>query len=377
MIYRNKKVLLLAYRLGYDSLLYWDNILSAIQKEFNNFRVFTAWESLTTKNKLVSTEEKLQGIKYYHNKNKLNQRLFYIPLPFFIIDIVNYKPDIIILNEFNIVNFYTLLFKFLYKKTKFLLLVESDPGIGNITHEKNTIRYFYRKYILNKVDLVLTNNQLGQNYLTNYLELDSLKIKQAPYLTSCPDDNDKKQACNTKTTFLYVGQLVERKGLIYLLNAINQLPQEVQNKIQVNIIGGGNLDSFLKEYTKLNQLECVIFHGKLPFTELSKYYHEADCFILPTLHDYRSLVGFEALYYGCAIIDSIYDGARFEVVEEGKNGYIVNPKNIEKFKEAILNIATDKIKTASFKEYSVKKIESFTHDKCNENLINTIKELVI
>ena len=33
----DKKILLVSYRLGYDSLLYWDSILSGIKKRFNKF----------------------------------------------------------------------------------------------------------------------------------------------------------------------------------------------------------------------------------------------------------------------------------------------------------------------------------------------------
>jgi glycosyltransferase involved in cell wall biosynthesis len=372
----DKKVLFLSYRLGYDALLYWDNILTSIQKEFNSFRVFTAWESLTTKNKLVATEEKLKGIRYYHNKNKLNQKLYYLPLPFFILDIIKYKPDLIILNEFNIVSFYTLFFKLFYKNTKFLLLVESDPGIGFIIHKKNTIRHIYRKYIVKNVDLVLTNNQLGKNYLTNYLELNSKKIRQAPYLTSCPDANSIHQIKNEVIKFLYVGQLVERKGLIYLLEALNLLPDKIKENIHFDIVGGGNLEFELKEYVESKNLSFIKFRGKLSFNKLSKYYYEADCFVLPTLHDYRALVGFEAMYYGCAIIDSIYDGARFEVVEEDQNGYIIDPKNIEEFKDAISKIATNKEQLDIFKENSLSKIKNFTHEKCNNNFIKIIKEVL-
>ena len=186
----NKKVLLLSYRLGYDSLLYWDKMLSGIKDSFENFKVYTAWPSLKTKNDLVVTEEKLKGIKYYHNRDKISQRLIYIPFPFFILDILRYKPNIIILNEFNLVNFYVILFKFLYKDTKLLLLVESDPGVGNKIFKKKTIRYYYRKFITKRIDLIQTNNQLGMNYLTKYLDIDSKKIIVAPYLTSSPDKID-------------------------------------------------------------------------------------------------------------------------------------------------------------------------------------------
>lgn len=370
------KILLLSYRLGYDSLLYWDNILSSINDNFSNFRVFTAHPSIKSKNGLLSTEERLTGIKYHKNPTKTYGKLYFFPMPFFVKEIIKYKPDVIVLNEFNLANFYALFFKVFYRKTKFILLVESDPGLGNIKHKKNTIRLYYRQYISKKVDLILTNNNLGLNYLNEYLNIDLNKITQAPYLTSCPENNIIKDSTNNKfINFLYVGQIIERKGLIYLFEALDLLPSKVKNSIHFDIIGGGDMELELKKYVEDKELTFVNFRGKLPFNELSQYYYNADCFVLPTLHDYRALVGFEALYYGCAIIDSIYDGARFEVVEEGKNGYIINPKNIDEFSSAIIKIAEDKNKLESFKNHSLKIVKSFTYQECNNNLIDAIRKV--
>ena len=107
------KILFISYRLGYESLLYWDNILSSIKSEFKNFRVFTANIPQVTNDKSVTTEQKLTGVKYYYNKNTINHNLSFTPMPFFIIDIIRYKPDVIIINEFNLASFYTVFFRWL------------------------------------------------------------------------------------------------------------------------------------------------------------------------------------------------------------------------------------------------------------------------
>jgi len=374
---KEKKVLLLSYRLGYDSLLYWDSILTSIRKEFNSFRVFTSWPSLMTDNKEVSTEEELRGIKYYHNKDRLNQKLYFFPLPFFIYKIIKFKPDVIILNEFNITNFYTVLFKIFYKNSNILLLVESDPGIGKEDYKEKKFRKLLRRFIISRVDKVLTNNNLGFIYLTNYLGSRESKVVVAPYLTSCPPDKIISQKPNNKKmiNFLYVGQLVERKGLIYLLKALSLLPEEMQKIISVNIVGGGNLRSSLELFAKDQNMNFVNFLGKVPFEELNTLYQDADCFILPTLHDYRALVGFEAIHYGCSIITSIYDGSRFEIVKDDLNGYIVDPQNIEEFKEAIEKIVIDNEKREIFKKNSLSLSKNYTLEICNNNLINEIKKL--
>jgi hypothetical protein len=112
----DKKILLISYRLGMSKLLYWDTILSAIKKEYFNFRVFTAFPKLETNDKSISTEHELDGLKFYKNIGKTNASLLYIPLPFFLIKIYRIKPDLIILNEFNLSCFLCINFQFFFQK---------------------------------------------------------------------------------------------------------------------------------------------------------------------------------------------------------------------------------------------------------------------
>lgn len=372
----SKKILLISYRLGYNNLLYWDNILSTIKKQYFNFRVFTAFPELETNDKTLKTEKQLFGLKYYRNSGKVNASLFYLPLPFYIFEIRKFKPDLIILNEFNLNSFYVLFFKFLFKKSKTLLLVESDPFLG-YKNKHSKFRNLLRRYIVKGADSILTNNQLGYNYLTEVLNTKHDKIVVAPYLVSIPpiNNNDLEQDnyTNKKINFLYVGRLIEGKGLIYVLKAITKLSTRDKSKIQFNIVGEGEEMEVLKQFKLDNELNCVNFLGYIDYEKISDYYNNADCFILNTLRDYRALVGFEALACGCALIGSKYDGARFETIHENKNGFIVDPKNIEELQLAITKLVNEDDLRKSFKDYSKKLSVNFTLDKGNENILSAIK----
>ncbi|MGL1922391.1 MAG: glycosyltransferase family 4 protein [Hyphomicrobiales bacterium] len=371
---KQPKIILISYRLGYNSLLYWDSILSAIFEYSPNLRVFTAWPGLALLNNKLVTEHVLSGIKYYANKSKINQRLYFFAFPFFILKIFRYKPDVIIVNEFNLAIFYTVLFKFLYRESKILLLVESDPFLGKSTKKENYFKKAYRKYIVKNVDSILTNNQLGKKYLTHILGANSERITTLPYLTSCPpkarsyEETDQPK----KIEFLYIGQLVERKGIKFLLKAIAELPKNHQNKICLTIIGEGAERSVLEEFKIENNLDFVNFKGAIPFDQLYHYYVRADCFILPTLHDYRALVGFEAIQFGCAVITSIYDGSRFEIVVNEENGYIIDPEDISLFTNVISNLITKPAKLSLFKQKSFEISKAFTPDICGQNLVNQL-----
>ena len=372
----NKKILLISYRLGYNNLLYWDSILTKLKRTFPVFRVFTAFPELETKDKSLKTEKQLFGLKHYRNSGKINASLLYLPLPFFIFKIRKFKPDLIILNEFNLNSFYVLFFKFLLGNVKTLLLVESDPFLG-YKNKHSKFRNLLRRYIAKKVDKILTNNQLGYKYLTEVLHLNHDKIVVAPYLVSEPPINTdglkQYDANDEKIRFLYVGRIIEGKGLIYVLKAIAKLSASDKSKIQFDIIGEGDEMAILKKFKLEYELNCVNFLGYIDYEKLSAYYNHADCFILNTLRDYRALVGFEALAYGCAMIGSKYDGARFETIHEGENGFIIDPKNIEEIQSAMTRLINDDKIRNSFKRYSKKLSVNFTADKGLENFMSVIK----
>lgn len=372
----NEKILLVSYRLGMSDLLYWDCILSAIKMEFNNFRVFTAFPELETKDKSVRTELELMGLKFYRNIGKTNARLVYIPMPFFVFKIYRMRPDLLVLNEFNLSCLYALLFNRFINKGKTLLLVESDPFVG-YENRHSRARTVIRKWMVKKCDTILTNNTLGYSYLTNVLSANSEKVIVSPYLSSVPPADDDIQSIeetrDVNIRFLYVGQLIERKGLLNVMKAINSLPRQDQVKIQFDIIGKGNFLDDLVGFKKSNNLECVNFLGFRDYGELANIYAQADCFILNTLHDYRALVGFEALNSGCAIIGSMFDGARFEIIQEGKNGYIVHPENINEIKVAISKLVRNPELLKDFKKHSRSIAKAFTTKKVTQNIIAVLK----
>lgn len=63
--------------------------------------------------------------------------------------------------------------------------------------------------------------------------------------------------------------------------------------------------------------------------ELIKYYALSDIFILPSFEEVWGLVINEALASGLYVLSSKYAGASYDLIKEGWNGEIFNPKNIE------------------------------------------------
>lgn len=128
---------------------------------------------------------------------------------------------------------------------------------------------------------------------------------------------------------LFLGQLVVRKGILELAEAIRMmrgLP------VYWTFVGGGEqwaLDT-------LQSLPQTRVFGSVTRAETAHFYKEADLFILPTHSDGFALTQLEALSHGLPVVTSRYCG---DVVENGLTGSViptVTPESIRKAIEAYL-----------------------------------------
>jgi glycosyltransferase involved in cell wall biosynthesis len=136
---------------------------------------------------------------------------------------------------------------------------------------------------------------------------------------------------------LFVGRLVERKGVIYLIWAMRIL-KERGIRAELRIVGEGPLMESLKNSAK--DLDSVKFLGKLSTEELMEEYKRADIFVLPSIVDSRGdteglgVVLLEALSFGLPVIASNVGGIP-DIVEDGKTGLLVPEKDPVAIADAI------------------------------------------
>ena len=150
-----------------------------------------------------------------------------------------------------------------------------------------------------------------------------------------------------KHVLLFVGRLVEKKGVADLLQAYALLSETSQDQTELWIIGDGvERDRLQALATDLRIDNKVIFFGKLPNNSLPDYYAAADVFIAPSIVDSygdtegQGVILLEAMASKTAVI-STKTGGIAEIIEHGKTGLLVNAKAPEEIKQAIELLVTD------------------------------------
>jgi len=209
------------------------------------------------------------------------------------------------------------------------------------------------KYIVKNVNSIIVPGNLSLNFhvkmgaefdkiflAPNTIDND-LFIKNSSQIKK--DKSEFKRSLNfdNKEVILYLGQLIEVKGVEYLIKAYNMLKQE-HDEICLNIIREGVLKDKLEKMCIENNIKDVYFKGWVSEEMKYIYYSTSDLFVLPTLDDVWGLVINEAMCCGLPVISTKAAGASWDMIIPEENGYVVEPSNLDQLYLAMKNIMEDK-----------------------------------
>jgi glycosyltransferase involved in cell wall biosynthesis len=125
----------------------------------------------------------------------------------------------------------------------------------------------------------------------------------------------------TSCELIYVGQLVERKGLDLLLQAMAAVRYE-GDELSLAIVGDGERRGSLQDQAAaLGLTERVHFEGVIPSSQVLDRIAQADMLALPSRWDGWGLVVNESLMVGVPVLVSDRCGAA-DLVRDGRNGYV-------------------------------------------------------
>ncbi|MBN1233089.1 MAG: glycosyltransferase family 4 protein [Candidatus Coatesbacteria bacterium] len=160
---------------------------------------------------------------------------------------------------------------------------------------------------------------------------------------------------------LFVGRLVERKGLPVLLKAIKILKEKYNLKLVV--VGQGSEEKHLKKLAlDLDINENVSFLGNLHHKGLDERYNKAYMFVLPAVIDSKGdteglgVVLLEAMAYKRPVIGSNLGGI-VDIIIDNKTGLLVKPDDPEELANAIEKLWTDRKLAEKFAENGFKWLE--------------------
>ena len=161
------------------------------------------------------------------------------------------------------------------------------------------------------------------------------------------------------------------KGYDALLRAAKTLPKD----IGWYIVGGQPTEEFarLTEESGLTNIHYIDFQNK---EALKKYYRASDLFVLMTVSEAWGLVINEAMACGLPIITTDKCIAGLELIENGKNGFIVSVGDDVKLSEHINTIIYDSERLDDMGKESLRTISNCTIEQMAKTHIDVFENVV-
>ena len=145
---------------------------------------------------------------------------------------------------------------------------------------------------------------------------------------------------------LFVGRLVEKKGVKYLIQA---MPRVLSDRpgAKLTIVGDGpDLAELRSLVDQLQLTPWVTFAGAVPNEKLGEYYRNNDIFVAPSILDRAGdtealgVVILEAAASGTPIVATNVGGIP-DIISDGVTGLLAEEANPDQLAAAILRIASD------------------------------------
>jgi glycosyltransferase involved in cell wall biosynthesis len=143
---------------------------------------------------------------------------------------------------------------------------------------------------------------------------------------------------------LFVGRLVEKKGVGDLLRAVARLPEDLRST-HVSVVGDGPLRDELEHLARELAVN-VTFHGSLTTAEVSRHMSAAAIFCSPSRTASNGdteglpISILEAGYHQLPTVSTIHSGIP-EAIESGVTGFLAPEGDIESISAALANLLRD------------------------------------
>lgn len=274
------------------------------------------------------------------------------------------RPDIVFAMEYNP----TILRAVHWCRRKKIPFISWTDGTLNSEKNIGKVQRLSRSYIVKRAAAFVASSTASKKAQIAYgadekkCFISYLTVDIQKYLREKTDYSGKQ--------LLYVGSLIQRKGLDLLLPALAKTGED----IRLVIVGEGQEKELLeKQAAELGISRRIEFKGYLEGEPLRELYGSSDVFILPTREDCFGLVILEAMCASLPVISSKYADGAFDLIEEGENGCIVDPEDTDAFADAISEMFADEDRLAAMGQRSYEKAHAFAFSEVAKGAIDALR----
>jgi glycosyltransferase involved in cell wall biosynthesis len=156
-----------------------------------------------------------------------------------------------------------------------------------------------------------------------------------------------------ETAIVFVGRLVEKKGVEYLIRALPAVKQQIPGAICLIGGAGPELAPLVELAMACGVADSVRFLGRLDWDSVATLLRATDIFVAPSIHDTEGNADglpntvLEAMASGCAIVATKLPGINLAIVD-GDHGFLVSEESADELATAIIRLGANPALQKSF-----------------------------
>lgn len=229
-----------------------------------------------------------------------------------------------------------------------------NPDIRTLTHKALLTNYYEKRYLYRQYDRNGGNTFIAISHDTeNYFKQHADKYP----IILLPNAIDYRRFYAPKTynlnhtlQLVNVGSYQDKKNQKFLI-AVAQVLKNRGVDFEMKLLGAGgtNYNNITKLIVENNLQDYVFQLGNV--ADVETYYQQADIYVHSAYYEPLGLVLLEAMAAGLPIVTLDGKGNR-DIIEPGKNGYMLYEQNAEAFADKILEIWTNQQLYRSISAYA-------------------------
>lgn len=222
-----------------------------------------------------------------------------------------------------------------------------------------------------KGDVVLVNSQFVKDtFVENGFNPDKIKVSLLGVRQDFQSLKTNYELKDGKLRILFTGGFGFRKGAEYILRALAELDKE-GFPYEFTCVGDSSGAVKMIETIGAKHVQRV---NTVPQDELKSYLANSDVYLFPSLCEGCASSGMEALAAGLPVIATKESGFP---ITNGKNGIIIESKNVQAIVDAIKRVAADKNLREQMGKAAARTIaENYTWEQYAQNVVKIYNELL-
>ena len=179
----------------------------------------------------------------------------------------------------------------------------------------------------------------------------------------------QKHGLKGRFVLLFVGRLVENKGVVDLLESMRGVAAR-SPKVTLAVVGYGPMADDVKRYERMLG-DSIRYFGLVDDSRLYELYSIADAHIMPSWSEPYGVVCAEALSFGVPSIITTTSGCR-DLIIDGVNGYMIPPNSPKDIEETVMKIVSNPDIQSSMRSNAESTMRNLTMDHLYQSLKQVI-----